>query len=81
MTNQIAPEFQEAYPTIPGLSKGKAVPSYDPRKPAILAALKKASNCRKVTSVREGKTGFYGNCLNPNNGGNPGFWFVPASAV
>jgi hypothetical protein len=30
----------------------KPIKSYDPRKPAIVAAIKKASNCRKVTNVR-----------------------------
>ena len=63
----------------PDEAKGRAVASYDPRKPAVMVALKAASNCRKITQVRELKNGgFSGNCLNPNRGGTPGYWFVPA---
>jgi len=32
---------------------GKAVPSYDPRKSEIVAAIKRKYNCRKVTDVRD----------------------------
>lgn len=60
-------------------ASGKPVRSKDPRKPAVMAALKAASGCRKVTMVEELKAGgFSGNCM---YGGTPGFWFVPASAV
>jgi hypothetical protein len=84
MENNIAPEFTvESFPISAEVAKGKAIASYDPRKPAIMAALKRASNCRKVTTVRELKTGgFTGNCMYPNSSGIvEGFWFVPASVV
>ncbi len=71
-------ENQIARPIAKQDAKGRAVPSYDPRKPAVMAALKKASNCRKVTQVVEAYGGFVGNCLNHNPGGEEGFWFVPA---
>jgi hypothetical protein len=45
----------------------KPIKSTDPRKPAIVAALKRASNCRKVTSVRQiGESEYAGDCMNPN---------------
>jgi len=69
-------------------ARGKHVHSADPRKAAVVAALKAASGCRKVTtvqevtSVREGSLTpfvdtFTGNCMNPNNAESvPGFWQV-----
>lgn len=60
-------------------ANGKPVHSKDPRKAPAMAALKAASGCRKVTMVEELRDGgFSGNCM---NGGNPGFWFVPAHAA
>ena len=70
-----------AFPISAEAAKGKAVASYDSRKKVVVEALKKASNCRKVTMVRELKTGgFSGNCMysNSSGGSNEGFWFVPS---
>lgn len=51
------------------LLMNKSVSSRDPRKPAIVAALKEASNCRKVTNVAQvGPDHFQGNCMWPNEG-------------
>jgi hypothetical protein len=63
----------------PSEAKGKNVVSYDPRKPAIMVALKRASGCRKVTMVKElAAGGFTGNCMyGPTEA--CGFWFVSAS--
>jgi len=45
----------------------KPIKSRDPRKPRIVAELKRASNCRKVTNVRELSPGVYeGSCMWPN---------------
>jgi hypothetical protein len=42
----------------------KPVKSTDPRKPAIMAALKKASGCTKVTGVQQnGENLFSGACM------------------
>jgi hypothetical protein len=47
----------------------KPIKSYDPRKSAVVAALKRASNCRKVTNVREnGPDRYVGDCMWPNSG-------------
>jgi hypothetical protein len=44
----------------------KPIKSYDSRKPAIVAALKRVSGCRKVTSVKEIAPGlFAGTCMWP----------------
>jgi hypothetical protein len=53
----------------------KHIKSTDPRKPAIVAALKQKSGCRKVTTVLEIAPGVYeGNCMNPNGtASQPGF--------
>lgn len=84
-TNQIAVDSfsnATAHPVSVGEANGKNVVSRDPRKPFIMAALKAASGCRKVTMVQELKTGGYsGNCLNPNADGVTGFWFVPTTDV
>lgn len=62
-------------------ARGKAIASYDPRKQAIVAALKAASGCRKVTTVRELKGGGYsGHCLNGPDA-SVGYWWVPSTAV
>jgi len=45
------------------------IKSWDPRKPLIVAALKAASNCRKITMVRETDTHYEGNAMYPNVGG------------
>lgn len=51
------------------LIMNKPISSRDPRKPAIVAALKRASNCRKVTNVREnGPDSYVGDCMWPNTG-------------
>ncbi len=51
-------------------STTKRVHSNDPRKPRIVAALKKASKCRKVTNVREYPEygTFEGDCMWPEEG-------------
>jgi hypothetical protein len=57
----------------------KNITNSDPRKPVIVAALKAASNCRRITLVRlDPKTGLAeGNCLHPNDpGAKEGFMFV-----
>lgn len=62
--------------------RGKNVTSSDPRKPAIVAALKAVSACRKVTSVVEVAPNTYqGNCMNPNAGGVPGFWELQVGQI
>lgn len=44
--------------------KGKHVRSTDPRKPAIVAAMKRSTGATKITLVREVTPGvFEGNCL------------------
>lgn len=64
----------------PAEMRGKPVLSRDPRKPAIMAALKSASGCRKVTMVTALADGYAGNCMN-GPAGNWGLWFVPSTAV
>lgn len=45
----------------------KPIKSRDPRKAAIVAALKQVSGCRKVTSVSEVALGVYeGTCMWPS---------------
>lgn len=63
-------------------ARGKSIHSADPRKAAIVAALKAASGCRKVTTVKETKDGaFFGNCMNPNGAASvQGFWQVDLKA-
>lgn len=64
-------------PGTPGIFRGRGVKASDARKAAVVAALKAASNCRKVTLVTEASPNTYrGNCMNPNAGGVPGFWEV-----
>ena len=48
----------------------KNVTSSDPRKPAVMNALKRKSRCRKVTQVTHDTTTntFSGNCMNPATG-------------
>lgn len=59
------------------LKRGRGVTSTDPRKPVVVSAFKLASNCRKVTCVAEvGPNTYQANCMNPNEGGVPGFWEV-----
>lgn len=41
----------------------KPIKSSDPRKPAILAALKAKANCRKVTMVAETATHYMGSAM------------------
>jgi hypothetical protein len=47
----------------------KNVTSSDPRKPAVMNALKRKSGCRKVTQVSHDTTTntFSGNCMNPSS--------------
>jgi hypothetical protein len=50
----------------------KPIKSNDPRKPAIVSALKRKSGGTKVTNVREiGPNMFSGDCLKRPQGGNP----------
>lgn len=78
MSNNESDFIPAAYPINRDSAKGKSVHSRDPRKPAIVAALKKASNCRKVTTVCETSAGFTGNCIWGSGVTPEGFWFVPA---
>jgi hypothetical protein len=62
----------DACDTCEDMPKGKAVRSTDPRKPAIMEALKKASDCSKVTNVVQVDAhAFVGRCMKParKNGG------------
>ena len=59
--------------------KGKSVKSSDPRKAAVVAALKAASGGSKITSVVERKDGsFAGHCMASGKRGydSLGYWAV-----
>lgn len=50
-------------------TKSRAITSYDPRKKAIVAELKKRMECTKITNVRETREHYIGDGLNRDTTG------------